>query len=90
MIIAVIAVRTTERGIFAEQFVSKVLEKEHLTSLREQLRDAAGALDLDLVELIARTLKDALPSVPTDLALRCAEKIVIALYRERYLPEHAL
>jgi len=47
-------------------------------------------LDVDLVELIARVLKDALPSMPIDLSLRYAEKIAIALYRERYLAEHAL
>jgi hypothetical protein len=49
-----------------------------------------GAPDLDLVALIARTLKETVPSVPTDLALCCAERITIALYRERYLPEHTL
>jgi hypothetical protein len=47
-------------------------------------------LDLDLVELIARVLKDVLPSIPMNLAVRCAEAIVIALYRDRYLPEHDL
>jgi hypothetical protein len=42
-------------------------------------------IDLDLVELIARVLREQLQSLPTDLSLRCAERIVIALYRERYL-----
>lgn len=44
-------------------------------------------LDLDLVDLIARTLKDALPSMPSDLAVRFAERLVIALYREGYLKQ---
>jgi hypothetical protein len=45
------------------------------------------SLDLDLVDLIAKELKAALLSMPTDLALRYAEKIVEVLYRERYLKE---
>jgi hypothetical protein len=48
------------------------------------------ALDLDLVELIATTLKESVPSVSMDLALRYAESIAIALYRDRYLPSHDL
>jgi len=46
---------------------------------------ADSATDLDVVAVIARALKDALPSVPMDLALRYAEKIAIALQREGYL-----
>jgi hypothetical protein len=43
-----------------------------------------------LCSTIAQTLKEALPSVSLDLALRYAERITIALYREGYLPTHDL
>jgi hypothetical protein len=57
---------------------------------RDRAESSAHHIDLDLVALIARTLKDSLPSMPMDLSMRYAQKIVIALYRERYLPEHTL
>jgi hypothetical protein len=60
------------------------------TTQLEKPSVATRAPDLDLVELIARTLQESSPSLPPDLALRCAESIAIALYRERYLPEHDL
>jgi hypothetical protein len=56
----------------------------------ERKTDEVRAFDLDLVELITRTLKNAMPLLPNHLAIRYAEHIVIALYRERYLPEHDL
>ena len=41
--------------------------------------------EVDLVSVIARALKEVLPSMPMDLALRYAEKIAIAMRREGYL-----
>jgi hypothetical protein len=58
------------------------------TTTQLERPNVTRAFDLDLVELIERTLKEQLPSMPNDLALQCAENITIALYRERYLPEH--
>jgi len=51
----------------------------------EKSSDATRALDVDVVVLIARTLKAELPTLANDLVLRCAEQITIMLYREGYL-----
>jgi hypothetical protein len=73
-------------------------ELSHWFESFDQYHDRAGAdvsrwlsiwtgnyFALDLVELIARVLRQQLPSMPTDLATRYAEKIASALQREGYL-----
>lgn len=65
-----------------------VNEQSSLEQLRQLLAEteapsATAEMDeVDLVSVIARALKEVLPSMPMDLPLRCAEKIAIAMHQQ--------